>query len=125
MLRKDARATILTSYSVKGWLVEPEEGGAERSAGARTAGASRMKLRGAALVSSAGDSKPPLEIKCSGGFVLIGAVPNTGFLGGTIDLDGQGYIRLPFGRRQSSSDPRVYAAGEVADAGYVCNLLSP
>ena len=75
-----------------------------------------MKLQGAELASSS-NGNPAMHIKCSGAFVLIGAVPNTGFLKGAVDLDGD-TIRLPFGRRQSTSDPRVYAAGEVADAAY-------
>lgn len=75
-----------------------------------------MKLQGAELASSS-NGNPAMHIKCSGAFVLIGAVPNTGFLKGAVDLDGD-IIRLPFGRRQSTSDPRVYAAGEVADAAY-------
>lgn len=57
------------------------------------------------------------HIEVSGFFVAIGHTPNTAFLGGQIDLDDQGYIRV---RRPGSatSVEGIFAAGDVCDPHY-------
>ncbi len=54
--------------------------------------------------------------KCEGIFLAIGHTPNTGFLGGQIDLDDHGYVNL-HGPTQTNVDG-VFACGDVADTRY-------
>ncbi|MCP4664760.1 MAG: thioredoxin-disulfide reductase [Deltaproteobacteria bacterium] len=50
-------------------------------------------------------------LNVEGVFVLIGTRPVTEFLQGAVDLDGQGFIKV--NRRQETSMPGVFAAGDV------------
>jgi thioredoxin reductase (NADPH) len=56
-----------------------------------------------------------IEVKCV--FVAIGHVPNSGFLGNLVDLDGNGYIVQQAGRTATRT-PGLFAAGDVADHYY-------
>lgn len=56
-------------------------------------------------------------IKASGVFVAIGHQPNTGFLGGQIDLDENGYIIVKPGTSETNI-PGVFACGDVQDTRY-------
>ena len=60
-------------------------------------------------------SEREVEVKCV--FVAIGHVPNSGFLGGLVDLDENGYILQTPGRT-STKTPGLFAAGDVADHYY-------
>jgi thioredoxin reductase (NADPH) len=51
-------------------------------------------------------------------FVAIGHQPNTEFLGGQLDLDEWGYLKLPTSWRTETSVPGVFAAGDVMDSYY-------
>jgi thioredoxin reductase (NADPH) len=55
------------------------------------------------------------KLACGGMFLAIGHVPNTGFLNGLLELDEQGYIRV---NGVHTSEPGVYAAGDVMDHVY-------
>jgi len=50
-------------------------------------------------------------------FVAIGHAPNTGFLGGQVELTGSGYIKVANWRTETSV-PGVFAAGDVHDEYY-------
>ncbi|MEK7384010.1 MAG: thioredoxin-disulfide reductase [Elusimicrobiota bacterium] len=56
------------------------------------------------------------EIKCDGVFMAIGHAPTTGFLGGQLKLDENGYIVAD--DRTRTSVEGVFAAGDVMDARY-------
>jgi len=56
-------------------------------------------------------------IETDGVFVAIGHTPNTGFLGGQIDTDANGYIIVKPGTTQTNI-PGVYACGDVQDTTY-------
>jgi len=58
------------------------------------------------------------ELPCGGLFVAIGHTPNTGFLGGQVDLHPSGYIKLHTPWRTETSVPGVFAAGDVMDDYY-------
>lgn len=52
------------------------------------------------------------EIPCDGVFVFIGLVPNSGFLSGAVELDGQGFAHTD-PTTLATSTAGVYAAGDV------------
>ncbi|MNJ46240.1 Thioredoxin reductase [compost metagenome] len=56
-------------------------------------------------------------IEASGVFVAIGHHPNTGFLGGQIDTDENGYIVVKPGTSETNV-PGVFACGDVQDTRY-------
>lgn len=56
------------------------------------------------------------EMSVDGIFLAIGHIPNTGFLGGQIDLDDHGYVNLA-GPTETNIDG-VFACGDVADTRY-------
>lgn len=56
-------------------------------------------------------------IETDGVFVAIGHTPNTGFLGGQIDTDANGYILVKPGTT-ATNIPGVYACGDVQDTTY-------
>jgi thioredoxin reductase (NADPH) len=57
------------------------------------------------------------ELPIKGLFIAIGHVPNTSLFAGQIDLDENGYVRLP-GRGTPTSVEGVFACGDVADHTY-------
>jgi thioredoxin reductase (NADPH) len=57
-------------------------------------------------------------VPASGVFLAIGHTPNTDFLQGQLELDGQGYIRWTTPQRTYTSVEGVFAAGDVADSYY-------
>ena len=73
------------------------------------------EMRAIALKSLVDGSEREVEVKCV--FVAIGHVPNSGFLGGLVDLDENGYILQTPGRT-STKTPGLFAAGDVADHYY-------
>src|SRR5690606_5180940 len=54
------------------------------------------------------------ELEVAGLFFAIGHVPNTGFLGGQLELDETGYVVTKPGTTETSV-PGVFAAGDVQD----------
>lgn len=56
------------------------------------------------------------EIPASAMFVAIGHIPNTGFLGGALKADEEGYLIVD--HHQQTSVPGVFAAGDVHDRHY-------
>jgi len=58
------------------------------------------------------------EMEVGGLFVAIGHEPNTEFLGGQLELEESGYLKLPVGWRTETSVAGVFAAGDVMDAYY-------
>jgi len=56
-------------------------------------------------------------LETDGVFITIGHTPNTGFLGGQIDTDEQGYIIVKPGTSETNI-PGVYACGDVQDRNY-------
>ncbi len=57
------------------------------------------------------------EMPIDGIFVAIGSTPQTAFLGGQVELDDHGYIKVE-GATTHTSVPGVFAAGDVADPVY-------
>ena len=75
-------------------------------------------VEGAHLVRFKGtDNEELFDIAIDGFFLAIGHRPNTEFLGGQIDLDEQGYIKLK-GHNTATNVEGVFAAGDVADPHY-------
>ena len=75
-------------------------------------------VEGAHLVRFKGTDKEELfDIAIDGFFLAIGHRPNTEFLGGQVDLDEQGYIKLT-GHNTATNVEGVFAAGDVADPHY-------
>ena len=56
------------------------------------------------------------ELAVRGLFVAIGHTPNSKFVAGLVDLDTDGYIVTD--RRQATSTPGIWAAGDVQDRHY-------
>lgn len=73
------------------------------------------EMRAATLKNLITGEESELEVKCV--FVAIGHVPNSGFLGGLVDLDENGYILQNPGRTATKT-PGLFAAGDVADHYY-------
>jgi thioredoxin reductase (NADPH) len=74
------------------------------------------KVTGLRLASTVGE--PEMNLSVNGMFVAIGHTPNTSFLGGKLELNEKGYIRWAKGFRTHTSQPGVFAAGDVADDYY-------
>lgn len=51
------------------------------------------------------------ELPCDGVFIFIGSTPNTSFLGGAVELDGEGCVVADLS--MATSVPGVFAAGDV------------
>ncbi|MFM2296974.1 MAG: thioredoxin-disulfide reductase [Verrucomicrobiota bacterium] len=73
------------------------------------------EMRAIQLKNLVDGSESEVEVKCV--FVAIGHVPNSGFLGGLVDLDENGYI-LQIPGRTATKTPGLFAAGDVADHYY-------
>lgn len=58
------------------------------------------------------------DMALGGLFLAIGHTPNTKFLGGQLELDKKGYIKLKDPYRSTTSVEGVFAAGDVADSVY-------
>jgi len=58
-------------------------------------------------------TKEESTLEADGVFVYVGAIPNTGFLGGQLELDERGYIVTD--RQGHTSVPGVFAAGDVQE----------
>ena len=56
-------------------------------------------------------------VPANGVFVAIGFVPQTGFLKGQVDLDGDGYILVEEASTRTST-PGIFAAGDATDKVY-------
>ena len=75
-------------------------------------------VEGAHLVRFKGTDKEELfDIAIDGFFLAIGHRPNTEFLGGQVETDEQGYIKID-GHSTATNVPGVFAAGDVADPHY-------
>jgi len=57
------------------------------------------------------------ELDVHGVFIAIGHKPNTGFLGGQLEMDATGYL-ITQGKSTATSVEGVFAAGDVADPVY-------
>ncbi|MBI4087565.1 MAG: FAD-dependent oxidoreductase [Candidatus Liptonbacteria bacterium] len=67
-----------------------------------------------------GDSK---ELKVDGVFVEIGLLPNSEVMNGLVELNGAGEIVVDH-KTQQTSDPGIWAAGDVSDVLYKQNNIS-
>lgn len=77
------------------------------------------KLASVDTVDNAGGAGGQLE--ADGLFVFVGLLPNTAWLGGAVDLDERGLVKV--GEDFSTSMPGVYAAGDVC-AGSIGQIAS-
>ena len=57
------------------------------------------------------------ELEVEGVFIAIGHIPNSGFLGDLVDLDGDGYILTKPGQAATKTEG-LFAAGDVSDHVY-------
>ena len=57
------------------------------------------------------------EKEVAGVFIAIGHKPNTDFLGGQVELDEQGYIKVQ-NPSAATNIPGLFAAGDVCDPNY-------
>ncbi len=73
-------------------------------------------VNGLRLKSTVDGSERQLEV--GGMFVAIGHTPNTGFLGGQLEMTDKGYIKWKEAFRTKTSVPGVFASGDVADDYY-------
>ena len=73
------------------------------------------EMRAVKLKNLVTGAESEMDVKCV--FVAIGHVPNSGFLGGLVDLDENGYILQTPGRTATKT-PGLFAAGDVADHYY-------
>ncbi|MBW1802699.1 MAG: thioredoxin-disulfide reductase [Deltaproteobacteria bacterium] len=55
-------------------------------------------------------------LEVEGVFIFVGTRPVTQFLNGAVDLDGQGFIKVD--RRQETSVPGVFAAGDITSEAF-------
>lgn len=69
------------------------------------------KVAGVRLKNVKTEEKSTLE--ADGVFIYVGTIPNTGFLGGQLELDDHGYIVT--NRQCHTSVPGVFAAGDVQE----------
>ena len=74
------------------------------------------QVTGLKLKSTVDDSLRDLEV--GGMFVAIGHTPNTAFLKGKLEMNEEGYIQWQKPFRTLTSEPGVFAAGDVADDYY-------
>ncbi|QDU62951.1 Thioredoxin reductase [Planctomycetes bacterium Pan216] len=58
------------------------------------------------------------ELEAAGMFLAIGHTPNTEFLGGQLEMNDKGYLKLTTAQRTYTSVEGVFAAGDVADDYY-------
>jgi thioredoxin reductase (NADPH) len=58
------------------------------------------------------------EIPCKGVFIAIGHIPNTDFVDGMLDRDGDGYILPEAGSQVKTKLKGFYAAGDCVDHVY-------
>jgi len=58
------------------------------------------------------------EIPCKGVFIAIGHIPNTDFVEGVLELDGDGYIIPEPGSQVKTKHEGFYAAGDCVDHVY-------
>ncbi len=72
-------------------------------------------VRGIVVEDSGTGERRTLDVE--GVFVAIGHTPNTAFLGGQLELDRKGYLRVVPGR-MATSVAGVFAAGDVMDSYY-------
>jgi thioredoxin reductase (NADPH) len=63
-------------------------------------------------------NKKESDLDCGGLFIAIGHTPNTSFLGGSIELDDNGFIGTRQSWRTATSVAGVFAAGDVMDPYY-------
>ncbi|GAX23679.1 thioredoxin reductase (NADPH) [Fistulifera solaris] len=93
-MKSSPKVRVLTPYVVTSWMLDP----------------SQTLLVGAQLEHAS--SKKRMEVKVHGAFLLIGAIPNTGFLRGLVALNEEGFIAVSRDN-QGTSIPGLFAAGEV------------
>jgi len=73
------------------------------------------EMRAVKLKNLVDGGESEMDVSCV--FVAIGHVPNSGFVGGLVDTDVNGYILQQPGRTATKT-PGLFAAGDVADHYY-------
>ena len=73
-------------------------------------------VTGVRLKSTTDDSTR--DVDSSGFFLAIGHTPNTGFLGGKLEMNEKGYLNWTVPFRTNTSVEGIFAAGDVADDYY-------